>query len=647
MNRWLPRWCVAGLVLAWVVTGSWFQLGVASAQPNATIDAEELRITALDASSTPGVLRVQVATPRELIDASLDEDSVEVLINGTDVAATIAPITSSGIGVTLVIDTSGSMKGVPLASAKRAAADFLATLPSDAKVSVISFGAEAELVHAGTDPRSQAAIAIDGLAANGETALHDAIALGLDTQSQVRRPVMVVLSDGGDTASDITFEELMSAVGRSDFQIETIALSTEESDAEALVSVAAATAGEMVTASEPDALDELYAEISRVLVAEYEIVAPIEGSGSVPVEIRIEEGAVAASVQFDASLAPSVLPRAAVVPDQPAALALSTPQPGVLSHAMAPWVGASSLLASIAAGIAWLLTRRQPDPYRRFGPKVDTPTYGASGPMAALRQQAISLTDRLVERSNARVSLADKLDQAGLRVRSGEFVLAAVAAAILGFLLVSLTMGIVPGLGAGVIGMVVPGAWLLVRTHRRKRAFQNQLPEIIGLMANTVRAGYSLPQAVTAIAAEVEEPAYSEFRRAQIEVRLGSTLTDALKAMADRMGSVDFVWVADAIDINASVGGDLVEVLENVASTIRERVRLKAQINALTAEGKLSALVLFSLPPGVGVLITILNPEYFEGIFDTPTGFAIVGVGVGLVVVGGIWLQKLISGVTP
>lgn len=155
-----------------------------------------------------------------------------------------------------------------------------------------------------------------------------------------------------------------------------------------------------------------------------------------------------------------------------------------------------------------------------------------------------------------------------------------------------------------------------------------------------------MPQAVTATAKELEEPSYSEIQRVIVETRVGGDLVVSIRSLAVRTSSTDMNWVADAIEINMAVGGDLVEVLESVSKTIRSRVQLAAQVDALTAEGKMSAGILMALPPGLVVLILIMNPEYFKGIWSSSLAYILAGICAFLLVGGGMWLRKMVNAVS-
>ncbi len=145
----------------------------------------------------------------------------------------------------------------------------------------------------------------------------------------------------------------------------------------------------------------------------------------------------------------------------------------------------------------------------------------------------------------------------------------------------------------------------------------SQLGDTLQLMAGSLTAGYGLGQTLDSVARETESPTSEEFARVVMETRLGRSLEDALDAMSYRIDAPDFDWVVDAIKIQSSVGGNLSEIIEQVGETIRARTRIKRQVDALTAEGKISALVLFVLPLGLVGFIFSSNPDYIKPLFST------------------------------
>ena len=151
-----------------------------------------------------------------------------------------------------------------------------------------------------------------------------------------------------------------------------------------------------------------------------------------------------------------------------------------------------------------------------------------------------------------------------------------------------------------------------VKVGRRQAAFADQLDDSLQLMASSLRAGHSLLRAVDAVSQDAASPTAEEFARIVNETRVGRDLSDSLDEVAERMGSDDFTWVAQAIAIHREVGGNLAEVLDAVGHTIRERNAIRRQVKALSAEGKLSAIVLGALPFAIIGFIAMTNPRYLH-----------------------------------
>ena len=239
--------------------------------------------------------------------------------------------------------------------------------------------------------------------------------------------------------------------------------------------------------------------------------------------------------------------------------------------------------------------------------------------------------------------LASALEQAGIRMGSAEFLLVVVAGSGVAWWVGSALGGW--GLGF-VAALVMPvGAKLLVgrRAARRRKAFANQLDDTLQLLAGGLRAGHSLLRAIDAVSREADSPTDAEFARIVNETRLGRDLNDALDQSAARMRSEDFSWVAQAIGIHREVGGDLSGVLDEVGTTIRERNQIRRQVASLSAEGKMSAYILFALPFVVIGILLITSPVYIAKFVQSPLGFILMAVGAVMLVIGGLWLKKVVS----
>ena len=195
------------------------------------------------------------------------------------------------------------------------------------------------------------------------------------------------------------------------------------------------------------------------------------------------------------------------------------------------------------------------------------------------------------------------------------------------------------------LSLVLVGARLLVRFRigRRQAAFADQLDDSLQLMASSLRAGHSLLRAVDAVSLDAASPTSEEFARIVNETRVGRDLSDSLDEVAERMGSDDFTWVAQAIAIHREVGGNLAEVLDAVGHTIRERNAIRRQVKALSAEGKLSAIVLGALPFGIVGFISMTNPGYMVKFTQSVMGYGMIAAAVVLMLMGGFWLKKTVE----
>jgi tight adherence protein B len=238
---------------------------------------------------------------------------------------------------------------------------------------------------------------------------------------------------------------------------------------------------------------------------------------------------------------------------------------------------------------------------------------------------------------------AEELELAGVRMSPSAFLLTTFSASTVAALL-----GVLIGFGtvlapilAILFAIVAPfGAKLLlaIRTSARRAKFAAQLDDTMQLIAGNLRAGYGLVQALDAVARDSDEPTSSEFTRVVNETRIGRDLNAALEITAARMRSDDFTWASQAIAINRETGGNLAEVLERVGATIRERSQIRRQVAALSAEGRLSAIVLVVLPVVVFILVGFLQPAYLATFFGTIWGLLGLGFALLLLIIGSVWM---------
>jgi tight adherence protein B len=241
--------------------------------------------------------------------------------------------------------------------------------------------------------------------------------------------------------------------------------------------------------------------------------------------------------------------------------------------------------------------------------------------------------------------IAMRLDGAGSELRPAEWLLLHTGI-FLGACILGLLIGggnLIIGLVFMVLGAILPWWSLSFRRKRRKKAFERSLPDTLQLMSGSLSAGLSLAQSVDTIVRQGTEPIASEFKRVLVETRLGLSLEVALQGIADRFQSKDFAWVVMAINIQRQVGGNLAELLNTVAGTIREREYIRRQVATLAAEGKLSAIVLGGLPPAFLLYLLLANHTYVMVLFTRPLGILMLIGGGVILSVGVFWMSRLVK----
>jgi tight adherence protein B len=265
----------------------------------------------------------------------------------------------------------------------------------------------------------------------------------------------------------------------------------------------------------------------------------------------------------------------------------------------------------------------------------------ATQPREKARERLAALAEEKLAKSGRQERLAAALDGADISLRPGEFVVLVLMIGAGSALVLLLALG-VPGLLLALVATPLTAkACVSVRTSRRRRAFEEQLPDVLQLLVSALRAGYGLPQALNAAATQCAEPAKKEFQRVLMEARVGRDPGDALGAVAARMQSRDFEWVVDATQINREVGGELAQVLDNVSETVRSRQTMRRQVKTLTAEGRMSAYVLTALPFVLIAALLLTNPGYFAPMAGK-IGVLLGIASVLLMSVGWMWMRRVI-----
>jgi len=598
-----------------------------------------LKVASVDSTNYPNV-EIVVAAPQRLAGTSIPADAFTVRENGKLRPTRAAHLPNDQLEIVLAVDTSGSMRGAAMDAARVAAANFSAQMPSGTRVAVVGFGSTPYVASPFGASGSDRAAAIAALQPNGDTALYDALLTsdGLFTVAgDNARRIVVLLSDGGDTKSVNAIDTAISRLSLDDVRVSTVALLTAETDLGSLQRVADATGGRVVAASDPAALADLYDTIAAELSNQYAVDYRAKSRGTTDVQVALQHQGVRARADFTLDLEQAASRALEPVHATPPEAA---PGPGLFERTWTVTLGALAIFAALVLVLVAIFRPREPR--RRLAVEEGrAPDPGMKARFAGLTEHASDLAERALERRGRQRALSSALERSGIALRPGEWVVAMSAAAIGGLLL-----GLV--LGGAIVGLLLGAAVIAgfqitvsVRTTRRRRAFAGQLGDTLQLLASNLRAGHSLMQAIDAVSQETDAPTSDEFRRLLFECRLGRPLPEALRSIAERVDNEDFTWVVQAIEIHREVGGDLAELLDKVAGTIRDRARVRRVVETLTAEGRLSAMILFLLPFGMAGLIGFTNPDYLHDLTSTSMGQVMLVLGACLLAIGGVWMRKL------
>lgn len=623
-------------------------------------DAAEMEIVRVDTSRYDQSGQTTLLVEFRNLAAELNPALLAVTVNGSPVEVEVEPLSQSTVpvGVVLAIDVSGSMEGAPIEAAKAAARSFVAQKRLGDFIALVTFADTVQTVAGFTADGAALTTRIDALVAAGETAFNDgvirAVNLFQESGATALRRNVIVLSDGADTSSTATLDDVFAAINdpNNPVRVFGVALASPEFVPEAVQQVAEAGDGQFLSTTDPAQLAGLYSQIQReinnLLVVRFQ--SPVFEGGTIEFAVNYEALSAVVTDQVDGFV--TTPPIVTTVP--------VTFAPGstfVVESSLSASPSALIAIAAVGLGIAIgafifiLFGRNNEDNASAFRKRLQA--YGRRGGAEEKRSvfERIPLLRLFSQRAEEEVrrrgllaGVNSALEQANIPLTAGEAVIGAVGlSAVVGLLAALFTRNPLLGVIAFVVLVVIVVGALNFLGGREKRRFENQLPDTLTLISTSLRAGYSLLQAVEAVASESPNPTAREFGRAIAEARLGRPVVQALQGITTRSQSQDFDWAVMAIEIQREVGGNLAEVLQTVAETMRQRNRLKGEIRALTAEGRISAIVLGILPFAMAGFLWTTNPEYISTLFTTTFGFIAIGVGLLLMTAGIIWLRRIVN----
>lgn len=624
VNRRLLRGSATGTVAILVALAS----GVAGATVSVAGD-EGLTIESAEVANFPEIeLTVGVSGGLEALEASGDEFTL--LENGKSLPFDLLPIENAqDLNVVIVFDRSGSMGNDPMQAAKDAALAFSNALPPEVSIGLVSFSTEAIVDVPISQDRIALTSAINRLDSDGRTSLYDGLILASSLfEATAERKVLVVLSDGGDNDSTATLEAAVQAVAG--LSVEMIELATPESNRQALDLLAAPLP--VRSTEDPAQLQALYESVAQKLVGRltvrYDSVA--EPGSVIRIELTLGSGdrARTAVIEVTAPEAPTTLP--AIVTVEP------TQDSGLSAGQIASFV---LICGGILIAAYFATDRRLRLARQRLIPQ------GTNARMEKKERDPLRGVKQWIETSERQQKLISDIHTLGLKRDPGSVIVSVLGVAIFLGLLFTLIQGLLLGLVVAFLVLMVAWSRLNSKVTKRKEEFVAQLPETLGTMSSMLRTGYGLTQAIGAVAEESLEPTKSLLNRVILEVGTGRDLIEALRAMGSQLDSIDFDWVIAGIEISRETGGDLAKTLDTVADTIRERDKLRGQIRALTAEGRFSSYIMLALPPGVGIMSYLINPEFYS-IFTEQVGVIMLSITGFLMVAGYFWMKSMISKVS-
>lgn len=246
------------------------------------------------------------------------------------------------------------------------------------------------------------------------------------------------------------------------------------------------------------------------------------------------------------------------------------------------------------------------------------------------RLRGIDFIDRTLQQSGCKWTVANLLVNTGLCFLSGLFIA------------LMLQSNLPIAIAAGTVLSLVPMLYVSKKRSKRLGKMERQLPEVTDLIARSLRAGHAFSSTVQMVADEMPEPIAGEFRQVADEVNFGVSMSEALQRLAGRIPLTDLRYLVVAVLIQRESGGNLAELMNSISFLIRERLKLLGQIKTLSAEGRLSAWILFMLPIVICLLLGFLNPTYFNALIEDPEGMTLIITAAVMMVLGALWMRKII-----
>lgn len=614
-----------------------------------TAHADDTELTIGHIQPSGGGVKILLSVPKG-VDVDLDGIGVSIDGEAAEADASLAgEDTTNQVRRTtiLAIDTSDSMEGDRFTAAKVAAETFLANVPGDVYVGIVTFDAEVRTALVPSLDRDAANEVVEGLTLARGTRLNDGVISAVTLAGTEGQRSILVLSDGRNT-NKTPLADVETAVGEAGIKVDAVALDQSEADSAPLRVMTAAGGGEVIPA-DPDALTAAFTAEAESLARQILVTAQI------PSSVVAKEATVVVTAEGGSLRAESYSvirgETSNNVPQAPSATeedAIQIPEEAMYGGLAAIGVGLLLLLGSLMVmATAGSTPKTLEQRIAAYGGAASAqPGAGKAETSGSHLDQAKGAAASMLHRNRGlEARIEHRLEGASSALKPAEWLLMhgtiAVVFGLVGTLLGNGSLLLI--IGSLLLGTLLPWMWLGWKRKRRIKAFNSGLADTLQLISGSLSAGMSLAQSLDAVVAEGNEPIAGEFKRVLIETRLGVPLEAALEGIALRIESKDFAWVVMAIRIQREVGGNLAELLNTVGATLRERDFLRRQVQSLSAEGRLSAYILIALPIGMLFYMVSFRRSYVMPLFTEAMGIMLLFAAVVLLTLGWFMMSRIVK----
>lgn len=506
--------------------------------------------------------------------------------------------------IEFLIDTSGSMRGEKIAGVKIAVKSIIESIPSDIQVGIITFSSNAKILVPLTKDRKILLEAISNLQANGETAIFDAIKLGIESSIGLADSRVILLTDGEDTVSKESLKTLLESISLKQIPVDSIGLQTNEKQGQTLSSISTLSGGTFYPLTSIDQLIATYQKSLETVLVPTPIALPTVTPPAIVYTSKF--------LGFDWRLAPYIIA-------------------GQLFFIVLFLFLVIRKITSIKRirKNRWLFLEK----YEVRKLKTTTTLRLAQG----LNYDAIP--PRIQKWIKARLELIHS-EIAFERVIKLLVLFYIVLSLLLLFILKNIFFAAILG---AILTPFIFNKYIQNVHKKHIRLFADELPDFLNISASALRAGLTFAQGLEAFSLENNGEVARQIRRATTEIQMGSTIEDALMDVAIRMNNEDLKWTVTALSIQRNVGGSLATILSTTFTTVKERAEIRREVRTLSAEGKLSAYILMALPVGIFFFLFLTKREYVSIFWSELAGILLLGIIATALTLGWIWIKKIIE----